>query len=122
MFLAQSGKSENPGPSYPLTLNHKVGLTTKTCGETFPLFPLAIHPFYSNPQCSDILQSMKSHQPLNRAAIDEFKAAYAEEFGEVLSDEQVIEIATRLLRFFGILTEPLPPKKESNSPIHRPSR
>ena len=30
---------------------------------------------------------------------------YEDEFGEVLSDEEVVEIATRLLRFFGILTK-----------------
>jgi hypothetical protein len=46
---------------------------------------------------------MKTPQQLSREAIDRFKAIYQEEFGKTLSDEQVQEIATRLLRFFGIL-------------------
>lgn len=44
-------------------------------------------------------------QQLSREAIDSFKAIYQEEFGEVLSDDEVEEIAMRLLRFFGILTK-----------------
>ena len=47
---------------------------------------------------------MKTPQQLSREAIDEFKAIYEDEFDEVLSDDEVQEIATRLLRFFGILT------------------
>ena len=46
---------------------------------------------------------MKTPQQLSRQAIDEFKAIYQEEFGRELSDEEVQEIAVRLLRFFGIL-------------------
>jgi len=46
---------------------------------------------------------MKTQQQLSRDAIDDFKAIYQEEFGEVLSDDEVQEIAMRLLRFFGIL-------------------
>ena len=46
---------------------------------------------------------MNAKQQLNREAIDEFKAIYQQEFGELLSDEKVQEIALRLLRFFGIL-------------------
>jgi hypothetical protein len=48
---------------------------------------------------------MKTPQQLSRKAIDEFKAMYLEEFGETLSDDEVQEIATRLLRFFGILNK-----------------
>ena len=51
------------------------------------------------------LGSMKTPQQLSREAIEEFKAAYKDEFGEVLSDDEVREIATRLLRFFGILSK-----------------
>lgn len=40
---------------------------------------------------------------LSRSAIDEFKSIYEDEFGVVLSDDEVREIAHRLLRFFGIL-------------------
>jgi hypothetical protein len=48
---------------------------------------------------------MKTPQQLSREAIEEFKAIYQEEFGELLSDDEVQEIAMRLLRFFGILNK-----------------
>ena len=53
----------------------------------------------------DMVDSMKTPQQLSREAIEGFKAIYQEEFGEVLSDDEVQEIAIRLLRFFGILTK-----------------
>ncbi len=53
-----------------------------------------------------ILGSMNTKpQQLSREAMDDFKAIYQEEFGEVLSDDEVQEIAMRLLRFFGILNK-----------------
>jgi hypothetical protein len=55
---------------------------------------------------------MKTPQQLSRQAIDEFKAIYQEEFGRELSDDEVQEIAIRLLRFFGILVTPTPSKTE----------
>jgi hypothetical protein len=48
---------------------------------------------------------MKTPKQLSREAIEEFKAIYREEFGETLSDDDVQEIAMRLLRFFGILNK-----------------
>ena len=48
---------------------------------------------------------MKTPKQLSREAIDEFKAIYQDEFGELLSDEEVQIIAMRLLRFFGILNK-----------------
>lgn len=48
---------------------------------------------------------MNTPNQLSREAIEEFKAIYQEEFGEELSDDEVQEIAMRLLRFFGILTQ-----------------
>lgn len=45
------------------------------------------------------------HQ-LSRDAVDDFKAIYLEEFGDTLSNDEAREIATRLLRFFGILANP----------------
>jgi len=51
---------------------------------------------------------MKTPQQLSRQAIDDFKAIYQEEFGQSLSDDEVQEIALRLLRFFGILVAPGP--------------
>ena len=50
---------------------------------------------------------MKTPQQLSRQAIAEFKAVYQEEFGQTLTDDQVQEIALRLLRFFGILNQPI---------------
>ena len=49
---------------------------------------------------------MEPPQQLSRQAIDEFKAIYRDEFGQELSDDEAQEIATRLLRFFGILVKP----------------
>jgi hypothetical protein len=55
---------------------------------------------------------MKTPQQLSSQAIDEFKAIYQEEFGDILLDDEVQEIALRLLRFFGILVRPLPGETE----------
>ena len=49
------------------------------------------------------VDDMKPPPQLSREAIEEFKVIYQEEFGELLSDDEVQEIAMRLLRFFGIL-------------------
>ena len=48
---------------------------------------------------------MKTPKQLSREAIEEFRAIYKDQFGVILSDDQVKEIANRLLRFFGILHE-----------------
>ena len=57
-------------------------------------------------QCrSGKVDDMKPPQQLSREAIEEFKVIYQEEFGEILSDDEVQEIAMRLLRFFGILNK-----------------
>lgn len=48
---------------------------------------------------------MKTPKQLSREAINEFKAAYKEEFGILLTDDHVQEMAIRLLRFFGILAD-----------------
>ena len=54
---------------------------------------------------ADKVEAMKTPQQLSRVAIDEFKAIYQDEFGQTLSDDEVQEIALRLLRFFGILVQ-----------------
>jgi hypothetical protein len=59
--------------------------------------------FFFHNHCVRKVDDMKTPQQLSRQAIDEFKAIYQEEFGEILSDDEVQEIAMRLLRFFGIL-------------------
>lgn len=58
---------------------------------------------------------METPKQLSREAIEEFKAHYRAEFGELLSDDQVQEIAMRLLRFFGILAQPA--SKETDEEI-----
>jgi len=63
-------------------------------------------PFFRR-RCTRKVSGMKSPQQLSRQAIEEFKAIYQEEFGRSLSDDEVQEIALRLLRFFGILNQPL---------------
>jgi len=55
--------------------------------------------------CTRKVDGMKTPNQLSREAIEEFKAIYQEEFGEILSDDEVQEIAIRLLRFFGILNK-----------------
>ena len=50
---------------------------------------------------------MKTPPQLSREAIEEFKAIYKDEFGQSLTDDEVKEIAMRLLRFFGILNRPI---------------
>ena len=51
------------------------------------------------------VRHMQTPNQLSREAIEEFKEIYKEEFGETLSDDEVREIAMRLLRFFGILNK-----------------
>jgi hypothetical protein len=66
---------------------------------------LASHtPFVRQRQAGKV-DGMNTPQQLSREAIEEFKVIYQEEFGEILSDDEVQEIAMRLLRFFGILNK-----------------
>lgn len=62
---------------------------------------------------------MTTPQQLSREAIDEFKAIYQEEFGRELSDDEVQEIAIRLLQFFGILVRPSPGETEDYAALGR---
>ena len=62
------------------------------------------------------VDAMTTPQQLSRQAIDEFKAIYKEEFGQDLSDDEAQEIALRLLRFFGILGQPLPGETSAETP------
>ena len=48
---------------------------------------------------------MNTTRILSNQAIQEFKAIYAEEFDEYLSDDEAEETALRLLRFFDLLIE-----------------
>jgi hypothetical protein len=57
---------------------------------------------------------MKTPQQVSREAIDDFKQIYKDEFGVELTDDEVKELATQLLRFFGILHQPLPGEDAGN--------
>lgn len=57
---------------------------------------------------------MKTPKQLSREAIEEFRTIYQEEFGKNLTDDEVQEIALRLLRFFGILSQPKQDAAEQN--------
>jgi hypothetical protein len=50
---------------------------------------------------------MSAPNRLSRQAIEEFQAIYLEEFGQHLSDDEVQQIALRLLRCFEILAQPV---------------
>jgi len=73
--------------------------------ETPSLPPSARLYFFFRHRFTGRVDGMKTPQQLSREAIEEFKAAYQDEFGKTLSDDEVREIATRLLRFFGILSK-----------------
>ena len=66
---------------------------------------LACLPSFATQWPAGKVNDMQTPQQLSREAINEFKVIYKEEFGEVLSDDEVQEIAMRLLRFFGILNK-----------------
>jgi hypothetical protein len=48
---------------------------------------------------------MKTPNQLSQEAINEFRVIYQEEFGIVLIDDEIREIAMQLLRFFGVLNK-----------------
>ena len=80
------------------------------CANSASSTVFAIHP------SPGMLGSMNTKsQQLSREAIDEFKIIYQEEFGDVLSDNEVQEIAIRLLRFFGILTKSYPDSVDASN-------
>jgi hypothetical protein len=62
-------------------------------------------PSFFDHSCARKVSGMKTPNQLSREAIEEFKAIYREEFGKILSDDEVQEMAMHLLRFFGILNE-----------------
>lgn len=57
--------------------------------------------------------------PLSSAAIEELKAIYRDEFGEVLSDDAALAIGERLLRIYGMLTRP---RAKSADPVRASTR
>ena len=63
--------------------------------------------------------SMKTPQQLSREAIEEFRTIYEEEFGKRLTDDEVQEVALRLLRFFGILNQPAQDETSDQMSLHQ---
>jgi hypothetical protein len=60
---------------------------------------------------------MKTSQQLSQEAIEQFKTNYWEEFGKTLSDDEVREIAIRLLHFLSTLSFHRHDKTAA-SPVH----
>ena len=95
----------------PLKGSHQTWIKLGDDGEPDRIVEINFRHDTSPPFCPIIEQvdaGMKTSQQLSRQAIDEFKAIYLEEFGQSLTDDEVHEIALRLLRFFGILSRPHP--------------
>jgi hypothetical protein len=96
IFLAEEHRPNASIPPYPWcfvnerTLPHQASL-----------------PSFVHSRCTSKVNGMKTPQQLSREAIKEFKAIYQKEFGQSLTDDEVQEIALRLLRFFGILNQPI---------------
>jgi hypothetical protein len=100
-------------PYVPQSVSTHCHLTLQkdaSCGDSigylFLFLPnlASLTPFVRQRQAGKV-NGMNTPQQLSREAIEEFKAIYHQEFGEVLSDDEVQEIAMRLLRFFGILNK-----------------
>ncbi len=49
---------------------------------------------------------------LSQKALDEFKEIYKSEFGEELSNEKTLELATRLMTLMKVIYRPIPKNKE----------
>lgn len=45
---------------------------------------------------------------LSRQALEELKTIYREEYGEILTDQEALEIGQRLLSLFQVISRPLP--------------
>jgi hypothetical protein len=90
------------GSVFNVLLYHFITTPSTTWGGSHLPELASLPPFAQQRQAGKV-DGMKTTQQLSRDAIDEFKAIYQEEFGEILSDDEVQEIAMRLLRFFGIL-------------------
>jgi hypothetical protein len=83
-----------------------ISLNTHDRPRTANLPDAASSPVFIRRCGASTLAAMNAPQQLSRQAIDEFRAIYQDEFGVSLSDEEVQEIAMRLLGFFGILARP----------------
>jgi hypothetical protein len=83
------------------------------------VLPIALRgkpPLLLRPLRSGKVDGMNTPNQLSRQAIEDFRAIYQDEFGNRLSDDEIQEIATRLLRFFGILVEPENPSDQNSCP------
>jgi hypothetical protein len=65
---------------------------------------------------------MQTPQQLSQQAMEEFRAIYEAEFKQRLTDDEVREIALRLLRFFGILLKPVPENMSDEDGSQHPAR
>ncbi|HEY4505845.1 MAG TPA: hypothetical protein VJJ24_00065 [Candidatus Paceibacterota bacterium] len=59
--------------------------------------------------------------PINKKSIEEFRTLYQEEFGKYLSEEDALEMATRLIELYQLIYRPLPGERGTTQPSeHRP--
>lgn len=49
---------------------------------------------------------------LSKESIEEFRVIYAKEFGKIITEEEALEMATRLVNLYQIIYRPLPDKKK----------
>jgi hypothetical protein len=89
-------------PHSPPTFHQRM-FKTLSNGASREMPSLTNYPFFSGGNPIAKLVTMTTPNQLSRKAIEDFKAIYADEFGEVLSDAQVQEMAKRLLRLFGMV-------------------
>src|SRR5689334_13050819 len=86
-------------PHSPPTFHQRM-FKTLSNGVSRHMPSLTNYPFFRGANPIAKLATMTPPNQLSRQAINEFKTMYADEFGEVLSDAQVQEMAQRLLRLF----------------------
>lgn len=72
-------------------------------------------PAYAQHLLTDTLNGMNNPpQQICRQAIEEFKAIYLEEFGQVITGDDAQEMGIRLLQLFAILAQP--PENGTDNP------
>jgi len=58
---------------------------------------------------------------LSQQAIEDFKKVYKKEYGEDISDAEAEEMATRFLRLFNLIYQPIPEDAQNSENTKNPS-
>lgn len=53
---------------------------------------------------------------LSKQSIEEFRVIYANEFGKIITEEEALEMATRLIGLYQLIYRPLPGEREGTPP------